>query len=82
MNDRDALAVPSHRTSRDPSGRHKPRRVRLELEPSEALVLREILSKELHRIEAEIAGNVWQDLSESVLQKEALLRRAIRGLAV
>lgn len=81
MNDRDVFALPSHRTSRGPSGRHKACRVRIELEPAEARVLREVLAKELHRIEAEVAGNDWQDLGEAVLQKEALLRRLVSDLA-
>jgi len=54
---------------------------RIVLGPEQVEMLREILVKDLHRLEAEIAGNDWQDLSEAVLAEESLLRRLVGDLS-
>jgi hypothetical protein len=81
MMDRKA-PIERTRPLRSPRGAHKDAAMRIILAPAEAEVLREILSKNLHIIEAEVAGNDWQDLSEAVLAKEALLRRLVGDLSV
>ena len=54
---------------------------RILLGPEEVKMLRDILAKDLHRLEAEMAGNDWQDLSEAVLAEESLLRRLVGDLS-
>ena len=69
------------RSLRSTAAARKDAGTRIVLAPAEARVLREILSKDLHALEAEVAGNDWQDLGEAVLVKEALLRRLVGDLS-
>ena len=61
--------------------RRTPTGARLLLGPEEVKMLRGILAKDLHRLEAEMAGNDWQDLSEAVFAEESLLRRLLGDLS-
>ena len=81
MIDHKPLSAHAH-TARSTKGARTGAETCLVLEPEEARALREILAMDLHRLEAEMAGNDWQDLSAAVLAKEALLRRLVGQLSV
>lgn len=70
------------RGARSPRGAGKHADKLIVLAPAEVRALWEILSRDLHLLETEIAGNDWQDLSDSVLAKEEVLRRLVAELSV
>lgn len=54
--------------------------IRIELDPQETRLLREVLNRDLTAIRTEIAGTDWQDLGPEILMTEALLQRLINCL--
>jgi len=80
MTSHRARETASHRcVTREKAGREVAS-IRIDLDPQETRLLREVLNRDLTAIRTEIAGIDWQDLGPEVLVTEALLQRLINGL--